>query len=333
VNAVHVLYGGAHLFTRETPAKMARLALAAFEQHAEGSDLFSDAAVRERVKRKLESEHAVEAMCIDFEDGFGVRSDAEEDAEATRAATELAATPPGVRIGLRIKSFTPACKARALRTLELFLKSAGTRPGFSVTLPKVTSASEVRTLCERFPGDIELMLEHPRAFTHLGELLDAAGGRCVAVHIGAYDLLSTLCATEQRLDHPAVDHARVLASFALGERDGNTALFDGATTLIPVGDHHAIQRAWTAHAINVRRAIDFGIFAGWDLHPAQLPARYGALFGYFIARREDLGARLSAFREKKEIATRLGQVFDDAATVRGLETFFRRGVACGAFDA
>ena len=87
------------------------------------------------------------------------------------------------------------------------------------------------------------------------------------------------------------------------------------------------------HAINVRRAIDFGIFAGWDLHPAQLPARYGALFNYFLSRRGDLATRLAAFREKKEVATRLGQVFDDAATARGLELFFERGVASGAFDA
>lgn len=334
MNAVHVLYGGAHLFNRDTPAKMAKIARAVFEQYAEGTDLFSDAEVRERVRQKLEGPRAVESICVDFEDGFGSRKDEEEDEHAIRAATELAATPPGVRIGVRIKALSEPTLSRAKRTLELFLEHVGTPPaGFSVTLPKVTSAAEVCALTERFGGDIELMVEHPRAFAHLDAILDAAKGRCVAVHLGAYDLLSTIgvSATEQRLDHPACDHARVVTSFALAER--GIAFFEGATNILPVGEGDAVRRAWTMHAINVRRAIDFGIFAGWDLHPAQLPARYGALFGYFLARRADLTARLEAFREKKEIATRLGQVFDDAASARGLENFFRRAVACGAFDA
>lgn len=333
MNGVHVLYGGAQLFTRDTPAKMARLARAAFEQHAEGSDLFSDRDVRERVRQKLEGPDAVEAICIDFEDGFGARTDAEEDEHAVRAATELAATPPGVRIGIRIKALAEPTVARAKRTLDLFLKSLGTPPArFSVTLPKVTSAAEVRALTERFDGSVELMLEHPKAFAHLDAILDAAKGRCTAVHLGAYDLLSTIGvnATEQRLDHPACDHARVVTSFALADR--GIAFFDGATNILPVGEGDAVRRAWTMHAINVRRAVDFGIFAGWDLHPAQIPARYGALFGYFLARRAELAARRDAFREKKEIATRLGQVFDDAATARGLDNFFHRAVACGAFD-
>jgi citrate lyase beta subunit len=334
VNGVHVLYGGAHLFTRDTPAKLAKIARDTFEQHAEGCDVFSDAKVRERVQQKLAGDRAIEAMCIDFEDGFGARSDEEEDEHAVRTATELAATRSAIRIGIRIKALTEPTLSRAKRTLDLFMKNLGTPPpGFSVTLPKVTSAAEVRALTERFSGEIELMLEHPRVFGHLDAVLDAAKGRCVAVHLGAYDLLSGIGvnATEQRLDHPALDHARVVTSLALAER--NIMFFDGATTILPVGEGDAIRRAWTMHAINVRRAIDFGIFAGWDLHPAQLPARYGALFNYFLSRRADLAARLAAFREKREVATRLGQVFDDAATARGLEMFFRRGVACGAFDA
>lgn len=332
MNGVHVLYGGAHLFKRDTPAKMANLALAAFAAHAEGSDLFTEEKVRERVKRKLESDRAIEAMCIDFEDGFGIRSDAEEDEHAARTAAELAATTTGVRVGIRIKALSGPTAARAVRTLDVFMQKLGTPPpGFSVTLPKVTRPDEVSMLAERFPGDIELMLEHPRAFDDVAALVAAAGGRCVAVHLGAYDLLSSLCATEQRLDHPMVDHARIVTSYALAESDVD--IYDGASTMIPVGETHAVHRGWTLHAINVRRAIDFGIFAGWDLHPAQVPARYGALFGYFISREADLRARLDAFREKKEIATRLGQIFDDAATARGLQSFFRRGVACGALDS
>ena len=40
----------------------------------------------------------------------------------------------------------------------------------------------------------------------------------------------------------------------------------------------AVFRAWSRTADDVRRAYRDGIIQGWDLHPAQLPARYGALF-------------------------------------------------------
>ena len=82
----------------------------------------------------------------------------------------------------------------------------------------------------------------------------------------------------------------------------------------------------------MRRAIDFGIFQGWDLHPAQLPARYGALFGYFSSRRVELAARLAAFALRATQAMRVGQTFDDAATAQGLVSFFLRGHSCGALD-
>ncbi|MDF2694605.1 MAG: hypothetical protein K0S65_2988 [Labilithrix sp.] len=76
-----------------------------------------------------------------------------------------------------------------------------------------------------------------------------------------------------------------------------------------------------------------GIFQGWDLHPAQLPARYGALFGYFLERREAMTTRLRSFITHATQASRVGQVFDDAATGQGLMSFFARGLACGALDA
>jgi hypothetical protein len=119
-------------------------------------------------------------------------------------------------------------------------------------------------------------------------------------------------------------------------------LVDGATTLMPIpspakdkdapNPEEQVHRAWRLHAKNVRRAIDFGMWEGWDLHPAQLPARYGALFGYFLAHKEAMHARLASFLEKQAQASRVGQAFDDAATGRGLVEFFRRGVSCGAFE-
>ena len=115
--------------------------------------------VHERVRRKLERE-PVEDFRIDFEDGFGARPDAEEDATAISAAREVArgmregALPPFV--GIRIKSFGEEWKARSARTLEIFLdtlfgETGGRLPAnFVVTLPKVTVAEQPRTLVRLF---------------------------------------------------------------------------------------------------------------------------------------------------------------------------------------
>ena len=101
----------------------------------------------------------MEDFRIDFEDGFGARSDEEEDAVARRAAGELARglaeglLPPF--IGIRIKSFGEEWKKRGARTLELFLEqllaeSGRLPPNFVVTLPKVQIAEQPRTLVRLF---------------------------------------------------------------------------------------------------------------------------------------------------------------------------------------
>jgi hypothetical protein len=80
--------------------------------------------VHDRVLAKLRRE-PVEDFRIDFEDGYGARSDAEEDATAIAAAGEVARAhaegllPPF--IGIRIKSFGTEWQARGARTLELFI--------------------------------------------------------------------------------------------------------------------------------------------------------------------------------------------------------------------
>jgi citrate lyase beta subunit len=189
---------------------------------------------------------------------------------------------------------------------------------------------------------IELMIETPLALMRNGrvvaaELLDE---RVVAVHLGAYDLTAELgvTAVDQRLDHPFCDLARMLLRLALA--DTRVRISDGATTTLPTpakdlrGEEATavVHRAWALHARNMARAIDVGIWEGWDLHPAQLPARYGALYAYFLARKDALNERWRAFCEREQRATRVGEHFDDAATGRGLRASFERGVACGAFE-
>jgi citrate lyase beta subunit len=380
---VHVVYGGAHLYRAESPAKLAKIAAAAMDTWGNDDDVFGalmgareDARgeLARRVREKL-ARDPVEKICIDFEDGYGPRRDEEEDAEAVRAAGELARTPAASRpiIGIRIKALAGATVRRAARTLDAFLTTlahvtGGPLPaGFTVTLPKVERAASVGALAELLEElerrlgieagavGIELMIESPRALIDdegrvaLPALVAAARGRCVGAHLGAYDLTASLGVTagEQRLDHPACDAARLLLQMSLA--DTGVDVFDGATTVLPIARHRAtkdaqlsdeqmsdnasdVHSAWALHAAAVRRALGVGIYQGWDLHPAQLPARYGAVYAFFLSERAAMTARLRSFVEKATQATRSGQIFDDAATGQGLLNFFVRGVACGALS-
>ena len=372
---VHVVYGGAHLFKAGTIAKLGERALAALDAWAGDAPTFgatvgvagSDGALAELVLRRVREKLArrpVEALCIDFEDGYGPRADAEEDAEAVRAAAELARTDAyDTTVGIRIKALAGATVARSMRTLDLFVTAlaratgGALRDGFTVTLPKVTRPEEVDTLASLLaaleaalgivrPIGIELMIESPRALLTadglaVPRLVAVARGRIRALHLGAYDLTAELGVTagDQRLDHPYCDFARMLLQLAVSGTP--IGVSDGATTVMPIAPRGAspgesaaaVRGAWSLHATNVRRAIDQGIFHVWDLHPAQLPARYGALFGYFLGNREPMTIRLRSFVEHATQASRVGQLFDDAATGQGLLSFFARGLACGAFDA
>src|SRR5262245_12452567 len=96
---VHTVYGGAHLFSSETPKKLGELAIRALDTYAPDPTTFAEAIgirgdlapkVLERVRDKLARE-AVEDFRIDFEDGYGNRTDAEEDGHAVGAAQQVAA--------------------------------------------------------------------------------------------------------------------------------------------------------------------------------------------------------------------------------------------------
>src|SRR5215204_6348089 len=97
--AVHTVYGGAHLFNAETPKKLGELAVRALDTYAPDAATFGEALgisgqlapkVLERVRDKLGRE-AVEDFRIDFEDGYGNRPDDEEDAHAVQSAQQVAA--------------------------------------------------------------------------------------------------------------------------------------------------------------------------------------------------------------------------------------------------
>ena len=331
---IQVLYGGAHLYRPGAAARMGVLARAALDAYAPDGPTFAHALgvslspaqstdLRKRVIAKLERE-PVEDLRIDFEDGYGVRPDAEEDTHADAIGTSLeqgrreGTLPPF--IGIRLKPFSGQAARRALRTLERVgaQLTGEPLPGFALTAPKVVLPIQVELLRRSAealehrlgwpPGAValELMVETPSALVSLDgklgilALVDAAGGRCRSVHVGPYDLTSALgiSAANQWLGHPTVELVHRLLQLALSGT--GVTIADGPTTLLPVGPYReprndseraanreAVFRAWARTADDVRRAYRDGIVQGWDLHPAQLPARYGALFA---ALREEIAA-------------------------------------------
>src|SRR5262245_23002363 len=91
--AVHTVYGGAHLFSADTPRKLGDLAQRALQTYAATADTFAEAIalpaplaakIYDRVVDKLRRE-PVEDFRIDFEDGYGNRPDEEEDGHAAAA--------------------------------------------------------------------------------------------------------------------------------------------------------------------------------------------------------------------------------------------------------
>jgi citrate lyase beta subunit len=379
---VHTVYGGAQVFASDTTPKLAALARRVLDEYAPTAEelgrvlgLREDLAptIRARVMEKLERE-GVEDFRIDFEDGYGNRSDPEEDGHAESAAGEtakgLAAGTLPPYVGIRIKPFTEELKRRAIRTLDLYLTAlvrdtGGRLPAnFVVTLPKVTvpeqasALAAVLELLERHLGlpersvPFEIMVETPQAVLDsdgtaaLPALVAAGRGRCIAAHFGTYDYTASLniTAAYQQMTHPVCDFAKAVMQVALAGT--GVWISDGSTNVLPVPPHRAggapltgpqmeenraaVHAAWKLHYDHVRHSLAHGFYQGWDLHPAQLPTRYAALYAFFLEGLDAASARLKNFVEKAGQATLVGEVFDDAATGQGLLNHFLRAWSSGA---
>ncbi len=299
----HTVYGGAHLFRADAAAKLGRVALRYLEEYAPDPETLAAAVglsathelaakVYDRVRAKLERE-PVEDFRIDFEDGFGHRSDDEEDAVARAAAGEVArgmsegTLPPF--IGIRIKPFSVELTRRGLRTLDLFLTAlaghTGGRllPGFVVTLPKVVASEQVGALVaaferletelpiERGSLRLEIMVETPQSIigadgrTPLRGLVAAGRGRCIAAHFGVYDYTAStsITAEYQRMRHPACDAARQTMLVSLAGT--GVWLSDGATNLLPVPRHRATSGGPPLDAEQLRENRE-SVHSAWRLH-------------------------------------------------------------------
>jgi citrate lyase beta subunit len=251
--------------------------------------------------------------------------------------------------------------------ISTLLEKSGGRlaENFVVTLPKITTPEQVAALAELFDllekqaglaaGSLkmEMMIETTQSIIssdgriNLPLLLQAARGRCIAAHFGTYDYTAncSITAAHQHMMHPACDFAKHMMQVSFA----GTGLWlsDGATNIMPVAPHRAsegvpltqdqldenravVHRAWKLHYDHIQHSLVGGFYQGWDLHPAQFPPRYAAVYSFFLESLDAASERLRNFVEKAAKATLVGDVFDDAATGQGLLNYFLRAINCGA---
>jgi len=277
--AVHTVYGGAHLFKADSAQKLGAVALRSLQEYAPDAETLANVLgtagdqqlaqkVYDRVVEKLKRE-PVEDFRLDFEDGYGNRPDAEEDGHAASSATEVArglkenSLPPF--IGIRIKPLSEDLRARSIRTLDIFItallgETGGRLPeNFVITVPKIQLPEQVSAAARFFeileqrnglPAGalrIEPMIETPQAIINqrgevaLGSLVDAANGRCRSVHFGVYDYTASagITAAYQTMGHPSCDFARQMMLVSLAGT--GIHLSDGATNILPAGPHRPTE--------------------------------------------------------------------------------------------
>ena len=271
---VHTLYGGANLFKYDSAKTLGERALEILETYAPDHKIFGEVfgfndpgfskRIYDKVINKLKNE-AIEDFRIDFEDGYGNRSNEEEDETAVTAAKEVA---KGMKerslspfIGIRIKPFTEEMKERGLRTLDIFVstlikETGGKLPeNFIVMLPKVTIPEQPATLAaffdileeelkmEKGSLKMEMMVETTQSImaidgtNPLYKFIKASKGRCIAMHFGTYDYTAScsITAKYQEMDHPVCDFAHHMTKVALAHT--GIWLSDGATNTMPIGPH------------------------------------------------------------------------------------------------
>ncbi len=291
-------------------------------------------------------------------------------AEEVAAGMDQGTLPPfiGIRIKpfteeLHVRSI----RTLDIFVSTLLERTGGRLPeNFVVTLPKITVPEQVAALAELLElleqGNklaarslkCEMMIEttqsiiSERGEINLPRLLAEANGRCVAAHFGTYDYTAScsITAAYQHMMHPACDFAKQMMKVAFAGT--GIWLSDGATNIMPIAPHRfseggapltlaqieenrtVVYRAWKLHYEHIRHSLENGFYQGWDLHPAQLPTRYAAVYAFFLEGLDQASDRLKNFVDKAAKATLVGDVFDDAATGQGLLNYFLRATNSGA---
>jgi citrate lyase beta subunit len=304
----------------------------------------------------------------DSEEDGHAESGARELAKGIAQGT--AATFGGIRIKTLSPELAARSLRTLDLFLTTFVGANGGRwpDGFVITLPKITHPDQIAVCADALdaletkltlkPGTIpiELMIETPQSiFAADGSaapagLVRAGRGRVGSAHFGTYDYTASLdiTAAHQHMAHAACDFAKDVLKVSLAGT--GVRLSDGATNVLPVAPHRAAEggppltaaqqienrrvvfAAWRLHYEHVRHSLETAYYQGWDLHPAQLPTRYAAVYTFFMEGLDAAAERLSNFVGKAAQATLVGDIFDDAATGQGLLNFFLRAINCGAIS-
>ncbi|MEU0687905.1 DUF6986 family protein [Streptomyces uncialis] len=358
---VHTVYVPGDVFDAGTVRRWGERARELLDEHAPDASALAAVLglpeelaepVHTRVLAKLERE-PVEDLRIDFEDGYGTRSDTEEDEAAARAARLVArAYADGTAapyMGVRTKCLEAPVRERAIRTLDIFLTglmdAGGLPAGLVLTLPKVTYPEQVTAMVrlldgfERTRGPLparigfEIQVETSQAVlaadgtATVARMIQAGEGRVTGLHYGTFDYSACLgvAAAYQSSDHPAADHAKAVMQVAAAGT--GVRVSDGSTNVLPVGPTPRVHEAWRLHHRLTRRALARAYHQGWDMHPGHLPTRYAAVFAFYREGFARAAERLRAYVERTG-----GDVLDEPATARALSGFLVRGTDCGALD-
>jgi hypothetical protein len=358
---VHTVYVPAGGYRVDTPQQWGAEALALLDEHAPTPARFAaitdlrPAFVDEvfpRVRAKLASQ-PIEDLRVDFEDGYGVRPDDEEDAAALAAGRTIAeaagAESAPLMTGVRIKGLQASTRRRGLRTLDLLVRAAveggGLPERFVVTLPKVAHVAEVSAavrICERLEAGyglaagalrFELQIEVPQAvigpdgWATVARLVHAADGRCEGLHYGTYDFSAAMgvVAQAQSLEHPLADHAKAVIQLAAAQT--GVRVSDGGTNTIPAGRLDSVIYGWQLHARLVQRSLRRALYQGWDIHPGQLVTRYAANYDFYCEHLQPSCFRLKAYTNRATSGCT-----EEPATLHALASVVLRALDCGATD-
>ncbi len=356
---LHTLYGGAHLFRQDSMQKIQKLMLHYCDTYLKSPEslaillslnspvdpdsfnmplfetLFS------LLYKKIDS-NPIEDYRVDFEDGYGYHSDADEDALSVSAAQEAAGAFNDKALpqffGFRIKTLSGKTRKRALNTLDLFLsefldKSSGKLPEtFLLTLPKIETLEEIEFFNETLSefefraglklGTIktELMIEEPKLLyfrsgvSQLPEVLAVAGERCQGLHIGIYDYLSSfqIPSSFQTYIHPLVDDLRIRLLHVSHGTD--VWVVDGVTNRLPSEIHKKTILSAEERDENIN-----GVFSGWDEHVRHVThsLSFGIFQGWDIHPAQTIARYIAVYRhllETKPTALSRMKRFTDVAT-------------------
>ncbi|WP_270240910.1 DUF6986 family protein [Kocuria marina] len=373
---VHTCYVPADLVSEQTPAQWGEASSSAAEEagglaalaELAGIDAAAAPDLVARVGEKLRTE-PVEDLRLDLEDGYGERPDAEEDADAVRAARTVAAfarnratgAAPAFA-GIRFKCFEAATRDRGLRTLDLFLSTLvregglretgisadGLPEGLVLTLPKVSAVEQVAVMVEaclaledalglptgrlRFEIQMETpdMILGPDGTCPIPAMLRAAEGRVSALHYGTYDYSASLGISGR---FQSLEHPaadHAMNVMQVAVAGTGVNLSDGSTNRLPVGDPAQRRETWALHSRLVRRSLERGFYQGWDLHAHQLPTRHLTNYAFYRDAFDDAARRLVAYAGRSVPGIETADVADEPATARALACYVVRGLLCGA---